>query len=186
MTVPTRIYLTGFMGSGKSALGPGLAARLGYDFVDLDRHIEREAGCAIQTLFADRGEEAFRKLETAALRAASDRERLVTALGGGAVAREENVRLVRSRGCLIYLRMTPARLAERLAQGAASRPMLHEQGRPLAGAALRKRIEALLAEREPFYAQADIALDADAETVETLVSRATEALEGFVAQANKK
>ncbi len=184
MTVPARIYLTGFMGSGKSALGPRLAERLRYDFVDLDEHIEREADCTIQTLFANRGEEAFRRLEADALRTVSDKDRVVVALGGGAATRQENMRFVRARGCLVYLRMTPPRLAERLAQETASRPLLHEQGRPLAGIALRKRIAALLAQRESFYAQADIVLDADTETVEALVSRATKALERFVAQAN--
>ncbi len=186
MTVPARIYLTGFMGSGKSALGPRLADQLGYDFVDLDRRIEQEAGCTIQAIFANRGEEAFRRLEAEGLRAASRGDRIVIALGGGAVAREENMRLVRSQGCLIYLRMTPRRLADRLAQETASRPLLHEQGRPLSGSALRKRIAALLAQRESFYAQADIALDADAETVDALVVRAAEALERFASQANEE
>ncbi len=182
MTVPTRIYLTGFMGSGKSALGPRLAERLGHDFVDLDEHIEREAGCTIQTLFATRGEDGFRRLETGALHAVSDRERVVVALGGGAVTRQGAMRLVRASGCLVYLRMTPSRLAERLAGQTASRPLLHEQGRPLAGDALRIRIATLLAPRASFYEQADITLDADTETVDLLVSRATEALERYGAR----
>ena len=186
MSVPTRIYLTGFMGSGKSALGPRLADRLGYDFVDLDECIERAAGGAIQALFAERGEKAFRRLEIEQLRKASEKERVVVALGGGAVAQEENRRRIRARGRLIYLRMTPSRLADRLAQETASRPMLHEGGRPLYGAALRERIADLLAQREAFYEQADIVLDADAETVDSLVERAAEALQGVAPQTNEE
>jgi len=177
MTVPTRIYLTGFMGSGKSTLGPRLADRLGYDFVDLDRNIERAAGNTVQAIFADQGEEAFRRLEAERLRAVSRAERVVVALGGGAVSREENLRFVKAQGRLIYLRMTPRRLADRLETRAASRPMLHEQGHPLSGAALRKRIAALLAQRESFYEQADIVLDVRKGPWKSTVSAAMEALE---------
>ncbi len=177
MTVPTRIYLTGFMGSGKSTLGPRLADRLGYSFVDLDRHIEQTVGNTVQAIFADQGEEAFRRLEAEHLRTVSHAERVVIALGGGAVSRKENLRFVKAQGCLIYLRMTPRRLADRLETRAASRPMLHEDGQPLSGAALRKRIAALLAQRESFYEQADIVLDVRKDPWESTVSAATEALE---------
>ena len=98
MTVPTRIYLTGFMGSGKSTLGPRLADRLGYGFVDLDRDIERAVGSTVQTIFANQGEEAFRRLETEHLRTASYADRIVIALGGGAVTREDNLRFTKTRG----------------------------------------------------------------------------------------
>lgn len=177
MTVPTRIYLTGFMGSGKSTLGPRLADRLGYDFVDLDRHIERAVGDTVQDIFANQGEEAFRCLEAEHVRAVSHADRIVIALGGGAVTRENNLRFTKAQGCLVYLRMTPRHLADRLEKRAASRPMLHEKGRPLSGDALRKRIAALLAEREGFYEQADIVLDVGPGPVDSNVSRAMEALE---------
>ncbi len=177
MTVPTRIYLTGFMGSGKSTLGRRLADRLGYDFVDLDRHIERAVGSTVQAIFADQGEEAFRRLEAEHLRTVSRADRVVIALGGGAVTREDNLRFAKEQGRLIYLRMTPRHLADRLETRAASRPMLHEQGHPLSGAALRKRIAALLAQRESFYEQADIVLDVEMEPVDNNVSAAMKALE---------
>lgn len=177
MTVPTRIYLTGFMGSGKSTLGPRLADRLGYDFVDLDRHIEQATGSTVQAIFADQGEEAFRRLEAEHVRAVSRAGRVVVALGGGAVTREDNLRFAKAQGRLIYLRMTPRNLADRLEKRAASRPMLHEKGQPLSGAALRKRIAALLAQRKPFYEQADIVLDVEMGPVENNVSAAMQALE---------
>ena len=177
MTVPTRIYLTGFMGSGKSTLGPRLADRLGYDFVDLDRHIERAVGSTVQDIFASQGEEAFRRLEAEHLRTVSRADRVVIALGGGAVTREDNLRFAKAQGRLIYLRMTPRRLADRLEKRAASRPMLHEKGQPLSGSALRKRISALLEQRESFYEQADIMLDVEMGPVDNNVSAAMKALE---------
>ena len=177
MIVPTRIYLTGFMGSGKSTLGPHLADRLGYDFVDLDRHIERAVGSTVQDIFANQGEEAFRRLEAEHLHTVSHANRMVIALGGGAVTREDNLRFAKAQGCLIYLRMTPRHLADRLEKRAASRPMLHEQGQPLSGSALRKRISALLGQRESFYEQADIVLDVGKGPLESTVSIAMEALE---------
>ncbi len=177
MTVPTRIYLTGFMGSGKSTLGPRIADRLGYDFVDLDRHIEQAVGDTVQEIFANQGEEAFRRLEAEHLRAVSHADRMVIALGGGAVTREDNLRFAKKQGRLIYLRMTPRRLADRLEKRAASRPMLHEKGRPLSGDALRKRIASLLAEREVFYEQAHIVMDVGPGPVDSNVSKVMEALE---------
>jgi shikimate kinase len=79
-----RIVLTGFMGSGKSTVGPLLAAELGWKFVDLDLLIELRTGHTVPHIFAERGEEAFRKEETAALVAALGHSRTVIALGGGA------------------------------------------------------------------------------------------------------
>src|ERR1700749_3713805 len=80
----SRIVLTGFMGSGKSTVGPLLAAELGWAFLDLDTEIERRTGLTVPQIFAEQGEAAFRKEETAALAAVLGRTRTVIALGGGA------------------------------------------------------------------------------------------------------
>ena len=79
-----RIVLTGFMGAGKTTVGRLLAARLNWDFLDLDALIESRAGLAIPTIFATRGERHFRQLESQALACALGRSRVVLALGGGA------------------------------------------------------------------------------------------------------
>src|SRR6202789_2538376 len=86
-----RIVLTGFMGSGKSTVGPLLAARLGWRFLDADEVIEAEAGATIAELFARHGETPFRDREhaTIARLAAQDKNALVLALGGGAIERAE-------------------------------------------------------------------------------------------------
>lgn len=82
---PRRIVLTGFMGSGKTTVGPLLAARLGWKFVDVDDVIEAEAGISIAELFARHGEARFRDLEHATISRLAARDALVLALGGGAI-----------------------------------------------------------------------------------------------------
>ena len=83
-----KIFLVGFMGSGKSTVGPLVAARLGWDFIDLDRQIEREQGKLIREIFEQDGEPAFRRIEACHLRSLKDRAACVVALGGGAFVQE--------------------------------------------------------------------------------------------------
>ena len=158
---PLRIYLTGFMGSGKSTVGPRLATALGYSFIDLDEAIEHRAGRPIRQLFAEEGEAAFRQLERELLRETTVREHLVVALGGGALTFEENLRLALGAGRVVYLRASADVLARRLRSGRAVRPLLlGDDGRPLSDADLRARIEAMLERRAPFYERAHLAVDA--------------------------
>lgn len=96
------IFLIGFMGCGKSTVGPVLASLLGRKFIDLDRNMEIQAGCTIGELIARDGEECFRRLETEALRtvACSD---AVIAPGGGAFTRDENRELMAQSGLTVWL-----------------------------------------------------------------------------------
>ena len=80
-----RIYITGFMGSGKSTVGPLLAARLGYEFVDLDARIEEVEGKAVPEIFSERGEAVFRSLERRELLLLRSLDGIVVATGGGAL-----------------------------------------------------------------------------------------------------
>jgi shikimate kinase len=84
------VALIGFMGCGKTTVGRLLAARLGYAFLDLDRWLERRRGKSVRQIFQESGEEAFRDLESSALRELSSRRRVVIAAGGGAPVREAN------------------------------------------------------------------------------------------------
>jgi shikimate kinase len=88
--LPTRIVLTGFMGSGKSTVGRMLAAELGYQFLDLDKLIEQRAGQTVPEIFSAHGEPHFRTLEHEALADTLTQEQTVTALGGGAVETPAN------------------------------------------------------------------------------------------------
>ena len=99
-----KVYLIGFMGAGKTSVGSCLADLTGMGFVDLDRLVEAEADTLISRIFAERGEEGFRRLESAALGRVAEREdRLVIATGGGTATRPANVELMRSTGTTFWL-----------------------------------------------------------------------------------
>jgi shikimate kinase len=98
-----KIFLVGFMGSGKSTVGPLLAARLGWDFVDLDQEIEREQGMSIREIFQQQGEAEFRRIERSHLRSLKERAACVVALGGGAFVQEANLPIVAELGLSVFL-----------------------------------------------------------------------------------
>ncbi len=145
------IVLVGFMGCGKSTVGRLLAERLGWQFVDLDEEIERQAGSPIVEIFEREGERKFRELEHAALveqlRLAQRGRARVLALGGGAFAESKNRERLEAGGVAIWLDCPVETLWERVSQGA---------GRPLARR--REEFEQLYRERLPHYRLADYAL----------------------------
>ncbi len=142
------VYLTGFMGAGKSAVGRELATLLRRPFIDLDLSIERAAGSSVASLFARRGEAAFRALESRALARAAKRGRAVVALGGGTLLSAKNKALVARTGFLVNLACSRAELVRRLGPVRATRPLL-------AGGALSARVGALLRARRAAYEAAD-------------------------------
>lgn len=123
------IALIGFMGSGKSTVGQRLARRLGRDFVEVDRLIEKHSGKTIPEIFRDSGEAGFRDLEEASIeevcRTAQD---AVIALGGGAVLRPANVERLKASATLVYLETATDVLQDRLAQSR-KRPLLDRPDR---------------------------------------------------------
>jgi shikimate kinase len=120
------IYLVGFMGSGKSTIGRVLAHRLGWSFFDMDHEIEAAEGTTIREIFEARGEQEFRRIETAIIArnvAWIEQGRpSVLALGGGAFAREGNRALVGDRGVSVWLDC-PFEIVERRASETAHRPL---------------------------------------------------------------
>jgi shikimate kinase len=148
------------MGSGKSTVGPRLAQAVGARYVDLDREIVQRAGRSIPEIFATEGEDAFRSLERGLLEEIPGAVPAVVSVGGGALANASNMDFALATGTVVYLKASPATLAARLARGAASRPMLQDgSGVALQGDALRRRIEALLEGRRPFYERAHVIVD---------------------------
>ncbi|MFA6004011.1 MAG: shikimate kinase [Elusimicrobiota bacterium] len=143
------LYLTGFMAAGKTTVGRMLARRLGRRFVDLDAEIERSCGCSVADIFR-RGEGAFRRAETWALRRITRDDGLVAALGAGALTRAENRRLISGSGLLVGLTCAEPELWRRLRSGPAGRP---RRG-PVPGR--RNRLRALLRRRRAGYAHAAI------------------------------
>ncbi len=144
------IYLIGMMGCGKSTIGPLLATKLGYSFLDTDTTIEKLGSQSIRELFTAVGEPEFRKIETQVLAEVSAHIRLVVATGGGiAIARENWNHL--HQGLVIWLDPSLDLLVERL-QDDTSRPIL------ATSEDLQTKLERILAERRHRYAEADIHL----------------------------
>jgi shikimate kinase len=145
------IVFCGTAGSGKTTVGALVARALGREFIDIDRTVEREAGCSVATIFARDGEAAFRARERAAVaRVLDDPKPAVISLGGGALQDDATFALTKQH-TLVWLKATVPTLAARLS-GNGERPLL--AGDPLA------RLHALAAEREPRYRQAHVIVDA--------------------------
>ena len=155
-----RIYLTGFMGSGKSTIGPILANVLGYDFVDLDEAVEERAGKPVPQIFAEDGAAAFRALEATMLRETGARNKVVVALGGGAMTVEDNLQWALANGAVVYLKVSLDSLIRRLRRGRMVRPLLlDDAGQRLSTADLREKVKALMDRREPFYERAHVVVE---------------------------
>jgi shikimate kinase len=166
------LYLVGMMGSGKSTAGRHLAELLGYRFLDADTSIEQVAGRSIPELFASEGEAGFRALEAAVLNQIASWHSLVVATGGGVVTRPENWGQLH-QGVVIWLDAPEALLLERLRSDATPRPLL-QTADPAA------RLTALLAERQPLYAQADLHIVQDGRPAEEVAAQILEALPGVL------
>jgi shikimate kinase len=141
------IALTGFMGSGKSAVGKALAGRLDRRFVELDDVIEEMADKSIPDIFRQDGEIAFRELEIEATRSVSKGTDLVIACGGGIVLNMINIDRLRETSRIIYLTASPGAILRRTSADETQRPLLNV-------ADPAKRIGELLRFRRPFYERA--------------------------------
>lgn len=153
-----RIFLIGYMGSGKTTIGKLVAEKLGYGFVDMDTHIEEKYFNTISQIFAELGEDKFRLLEQRCLHEVAEFENVIISTGGGAPCFFDNIEYMNAHGLTIYLKLTPTELADRLeASHANKRPLLAERK----GEELRRFIADGLAKREPFYSQAAYSLSGE-------------------------
>ncbi len=168
------LYLIGMMGSGKSAVGRPLAEALGYRFLDADTSIEQVAGKPIPDLFASEGEAGFRALEAAVLNQIAAWHSLVVATGGGVVTRPENWGQLH-QGLVIWLDAPDALLLERLKADPTPRPLLACPD-PAA------RLAALLEQRRPLYAQADLHIRQDGRPPREVALQVIEALPAILRQ----
>ncbi len=163
------IYLTGFMGAGKTTVGRLLAGMLGRRFLDLDQALVRRLGMTIPRYFASRGEEAFRRAETAELRRLLRRRRLVVATGGGLPQRAENRRLMAESGCIVFLEAGLDECARRLAgQDQKQRPLWQD----------RDRLESLFRERRAAYGQCQLRVSTSGREVEQVAEEIADRLLG--------
>lgn len=162
------IALIGFMGTGKSTLGKVLAQRLALPLVDLDAVIVQEQQMEIKDIFTRDGEEKFRQMEHDVLcRYAAQPDRILSP-GGGAVLRAENRAVLRDNCWVISLMARPEVILERVNQDSTVRPVL-ENREP--GQSKLQRIEQVLAQRLPFYEEADLVLDTSDQTVDALAEQ---------------
>ncbi len=154
-----KIYLVGFMGSGKTTLARALGRRLGWRHVDLDEEIERREGCSVAQVFARQGEAYFRKVEREVLLAWLPVRNVVIATGGGTFVQPANRADILADGTVVWLDVPFARIVDRVPS---------DGRRPLA--ADREAFGALFEERRWAYRQAHLRLDAQGR-VDALVER---------------
>ena len=147
-----KIFLIGFMGCGKSTLGKKLAAKMSYEFIDLDHQLEKELGMSIGQYFAEHGEAVFREQEKKTLQGYAYPGNVVVATGGGAPCYFDNMDWMNQNGTTVYISLAPAALAKRLESGKDKRPLLKD----LTEEEMIAFIEGKLAEREGFYQAAQI------------------------------
>jgi shikimate kinase len=142
------IFLTGFMGAGKTTAGKKLAALMKYSFIDLDTRIEAETGRTVPELF-QAGEFRFREIETMVLQASAELKDAVISCGGGTPCFNENLMWMKSHGITVYISMNPGALFHRLAESKQKRPLLAGKS----DVELMEYIVETLKEREYFYRQ---------------------------------
>jgi shikimate kinase len=152
------VYLVGFMGTGKSAVGARLAELLGWNFIDLDRAIERRAGTTIAQIFSLQGKACFRALEREELRRASEQEHTVVAAGGGAFCSSENQEIIASTGISVWLDAPMELIFARCCADDDERPLF---------ATMREMAE-LMELRRPFYEKAQLRVEVGGMGVEDL------------------
>lgn len=145
-----RVYLLGYMYSGKSTLGRLLASRLGYTFMDTDQAIEEKYRLTIPLFFSRYGEAAFRIVERQMLQSTAALDDTVIALGGGTPCNDDNIAFIKDHGVAIYMEMSVEEIMERAMRSRKQRPLLTH----LSTEERHKIVESQLREREAYYRQA--------------------------------
>lgn len=152
----TCIALIGFMATGKSTIGPLLAEKLDYTFVDTDDLVETDMKMKITDIFSELGEAVFREAEYKALKKALAMENIVLSTGGGIVLFEQNRRLLKKKAFVVSLTAHPETIFNRI-KGDESRPLLKSED-PLA------RIKTMMAERQKYYQECDFEISTEEST----------------------
>lgn len=151
------IFIVGFPGCGKTTFGRALAKALGRGFIDLDKYIEARFMRSIATLFAERGEEGFRKVERNMLQEVAAMEDVVVACGGGTPCFFDNMATMLQSGVAVWLRTTEECLFRRLILKRDKRPLIAGKSDDQ----IKEYIAEALGQRAPFYSQAQIEFEGD-------------------------
>lgn len=155
MVKSQKIYIIGFMGSGKSTAGKKLASIMGWTFVDLDRKIEEFAGKSIPEIFEQEGESSFRQIEAKILRSLDSLKHTVISTGGGTPCYDDNMEYMLGAGLTLYLKLTPGQLKSRLSKSKDERPLIKDLG----PGELLSFIKKKLIDREKWYDRSDIIIE---------------------------
>lgn len=161
------IFLVGFMGSGKTTLGRQLAEVLNIPFMDTDQNIEQRFGATVSQLFAEKGEEFFRKEELKLVEELNSKTNMVIATGGGLPCYSNIMQRLNELGLTIYLKTSEETLFERLMLEMEDRPLLEGMGE----FELKMFIQDKMREREPIYSQAEIILEEPEHSASALIHR---------------
>lgn len=162
-----RIFLIGYMGSGKSSIGPLLAQRLGFPFIETDRIVEEALGANIPEIFQRSGERTFREAEFMALQTTIMLPEAVISLGGGTPCSTASQEYLHEAGISVYLRTSAEILATRLEKTADQRPLLAKAKEQGLLSFIRQHLEV----REMWYSQAELIVDTDLMAPEAIVER---------------
>lgn len=187
METPIKIiYLAGFMTSGKSTIGPILANVFGWDFKDLDAVIETHEKNTIVGIFENKGEEYFRDIEHSHLKRLSTKKRLILALGGGTMASDKNLAVLKKTGKTIYLKSSPEMIYQRI-KNKIDRPIfrdlvLSEKSKPQD---FIDRIDYYLKKREPYYLEADIHVSTDESNIGVTVDKLAKLLSRVIDEKDR-
>lgn len=171
-----RVILVGYMGAGKTTVGKALAKELSIPFYDLDWYIESRMRKTVAQIFAERGEEGFRKIEYNMLHEVAEFEDVIISCGGGTPCFFDNMDYMNSQAQVVYLKASPEVLYNHLMMGKGERPLLKGKSPE----ELKVFIKEQLQKRAPFYEKAqytfDVSLMDNFEKVKISVERLCELL----------
>jgi len=171
-----RLFLVGYMCSGKTTLGKYLANKLSYAFVDLDEYIEESENMSVSDIFKEAGESTFRKIENKYLRDLCLMDNIVIATGGGTPCNNNNMSLINSSGVSVYIQTSPVVLIDRLLVMGKNRPIV--AGKNLAE--LDEFVRSHLKGRERFYQKANISINGDVWDIEKIAKELIQKLETII------
>ena len=150
-----RIILIGYMGAGKTTVGKALAKELGVPFYDLDWYIESRMRKTVAQIFAEKGEEGFRKIEHSMLHEIAEFEDVIVSCGGGTPCFFDNIDYMNQQAPVVYLKAEPEVLYKHLVMSKNDRPLLRGKSSEELITFIREQLE----KREPFYSKAQYTLD---------------------------
>jgi shikimate kinase len=152
-----KLFLIGYMGSGKTTVGKELAKKLNLQFIDVDLFIENRYHKSISAIFEEKRETGFREIERKALHELVDFENVVISTGGGLPCFFDNMDVMNQAGTTVYLKVSVEELSERLSAGKQKRPLIKDKDRE----EMKNFIATHLEKREMFYNQATFIFESD-------------------------